>query len=176
MRRMIYAWAVAIAAAGPGCATAPTVRPSEGERMRQDQDLREVIRGWFAAAAQGDVSWRDRHVSQQAEIRIIGTDPEEFLTGSVAYEFLANEAKAAGGKIRVSVGHVEAYVEGDVGWGVALPTITLPDGKTASPRWSAVFHRENGAWKLIQLHASIPVTNAAAFGDTFAGAPPGATR
>jgi hypothetical protein len=57
MRRLIYAWVVTIAAAGTGCATAgagvPTV--SKGERMRQDQELREVIRGWFDAAAQGDV-------------------------------------------------------------------------------------------------------------------------
>lgn len=140
--------------------------------MQESPELRKIIAEWFEAAAKGDTSWRDRHVSREPETRIIGTDPDEFLSGPRAYEFLKKEAEAVGGKVRVTVGHVEAFQEGDVGWGVALPTITLPDGKAVTPRWSAVFHREGGAWKLVQLHASIPVGNAASFGDVFPGAPP----
>ena len=48
--------------------------------------------------------------------------------------------------------------------GVTRPTITLPDGRPASPRWSAVFHREDGEWRLVQLHASIGVPNEEVFG------------
>jgi hypothetical protein len=137
--------------------------------MEAAPEIRDIISAWFEAAAIGDASWRDRHVSRAQGTRIVGTDPEEFLDGAKAYDFLRNEALAVGGKIKVTVGFVEAFKEGSVGWGVALPTIQLPNGDTASPRWSAVFHQEDGDWKLVQLHASIPVTNAESFGDTFPG-------
>jgi ketosteroid isomerase-like protein len=135
--------------------------------MERCQELEEIIRNWFAAAAAGDASWRDRHVSKHADLRIVGTDPEEFLDGDAAYQFLKNEAENVGGKVQVRVAEAEAFSEGSVGWGVALPVITLGDGATVSPRWSAVFHREDGGWKMVQLHASIAMGNREAFGDTF---------
>jgi hypothetical protein len=107
-------------------------------------DLAAVIAGWFKAAEQGDVSWRDQHVSREPGLRIVGTDPQEFLQGEEAYAFLKNEAETVGGRATVEVGEVEAYREGDVGWGVARPVITLMDGTNVSPRWSAVFNRKNG--------------------------------
>ena len=138
--------------------------------MERSSELAEIITDWFHAAASGDVSWRDRHVSRLAGTRIVGTDPDEFLEGAAAYEFLKNEAEAIAGKVSVSVAHVEAFTEGSVGWGVAVPVISLPDGTTVSPRWSAVFHQEGDGWKLVQLHASIAEANEESFGDIFPGA------
>jgi hypothetical protein len=36
-----------------------------------------------------------------------------------------------------------------------------------APRWSAVFRRENGDWKAVQVHASVGVTNEQLFGVEF---------
>lgn len=130
-------------------------------------ELSSVIAGWFKAAVAGDTSWRDKHVSPDASLRIIGTDPDEWLVGEAAYGFLRHEAETVGGRISVQLRHVEAFESGNVGWGVALPEITLLDGGKVTPRWSAVFLKDNGTWKLIQLHASIAIGNAEAFGDTF---------
>ena len=47
-----------------------------------------------------------------------------------------------------------------MGWATAIVTITLPDGKHVSPRWSSVFHEEDGVWKFVQTHASIGIANA----------------
>ena len=135
--------------------------------MEPSSELRRIIEGWFEAASKGDVKWRDQHVSRNSRIRIVGTEPSEWLVGQQAYEFLKNEAEAVGGKIKISVDEAEAYAEGNVGWGVAKITIALPNGKRKSPRWSAVFHREDGEWKLVQLHASIGMSNEEAFGDIF---------
>ena len=135
--------------------------------MQPSTELREVIAGWFKAAESGDAAWRDRHVSSNSNLRIVGTDPDEWLKGEPAYAFLKNEAATVGGRVKVKVLEVEAYEEGSVGWGLALPEITLLDGQKVTPRWSAVFHREGGQWRMVQLHASIPVGNEAAFGDTF---------
>ncbi len=135
--------------------------------MKPSAELREVILGWFKAAASGDVSWRDRHVSGNQGLRIVGTDPDEWLQGSKAYDFLRNEAATVGGRVKVKVREAEAFEEGSVGWGLALPEITLQDGGKVTPRWSAVFHKEGKDWRMVQLHASIAVGNTAVFGDTF---------
>jgi ketosteroid isomerase-like protein len=135
--------------------------------MEPAPDLRQVISEWFEAAAKGDTSWRDRHVSRQAALRIVGTDPDEWLQGEPAYQFLKNEAETVGGRATVKVLEVEAYRQGDIGWGLALPEITLGSGQQVKPRWSAVFIRENDEWKVIQLHASVGIGNVEAFGDTF---------
>jgi ketosteroid isomerase-like protein len=138
--------------------------------MQASNEIREVIAGWFRSIVDGDITWRDRHVSHHPNLRIIGTDPAEWLDGEPAYAFLRNEAEVVGGKLKVTVLELEGFSEGDVGWGCAVPEITLPDGGKVTPRWSAVFHREDSSWKLVQLHASIAISNEAAFGDTFAPA------
>ena len=139
--------------------------------MQPSAELRDVITGWFKAAESGDAAWRDRHVSSHPSLRIVGTDPDEWLKGEPAYAFLKNEAVTVGGRVRVKVLEVEAYEEGSVGWGLAFPEITLLGGQKVTPRWSAVFHKEDGKWRMVQLHASIPVGNEASFGDTFSPAP-----
>ena len=47
-----------------------------------------------------------------------------------------------------------------MGWASAHLTITIPDGGQVHPRWSSVFHREEGEWRFVQTHASIGVPNA----------------
>ena len=133
--------------------------------MDASAELREIIAGWFRAVEAGDTAWRDRHVSRHPDLRIVGTDPAEWLSGEAAYAFLREEAATVGGRVKVTLRDVEAFAEGPVGWGVARPVIALPDGSSVSPRWSAVFRREDGAWRLVQLHASIGVGNAEAFGE-----------
>lgn len=89
----------------------------------------------------------------------MGTDPNEWLEDEKVVEFLREEVKALGGVVKVELGEVEAYQEGSVGWGLASPTLIMPNGQQISPRWSAVFHQEDGGWKLVQLHASVGIPN-----------------
>lgn len=138
--------------------------------MEPSDEVREIILDWFKAAVSGDASWRDRHVSREASLRIAGTDPGEWLSGDTAYAFLKNEAEhlTPDLNVKIDVAEAEAFVENEIAWGFALPTITLPNGSTAKVRWSAVFHREDGGWKLVQLHASAGVPNDQLFAGVFA--------
>ncbi len=137
--------------------------------MQRSLELCAVIAAWFDSVAYGDSSWVDRHVSRQAGVRLVGTDQDEELVGEAVLAFLREEVEAMGGVVQVWLSHVEAYQEGDVGWGLAHPTLTLPNGKQFSPRWSAVFHREDGAWKLVQLHASVRIPNEELLGMAITG-------
>jgi hypothetical protein len=127
--------------------------------MQVSTELCNIIAGWFESVGKGDPSWADHHISRKDGVRLVGTDPSEMLEGEKVAEFLREEVKAMGGVVKVSLGEVEAYQEGSVGWGLARPTLTLPNGTQVSPRWSAVFHQEDGAWKLVQLHASVGISN-----------------
>ena len=127
--------------------------------LEKSKEIANIIAGWFNAAVQGDGTYAGKHLSQRPTMLLVGTDPKEWLRGKAATEFLSNEARESGGRVKVNVGQVEAYKEGSVGWGIAHPTIRLPNGKQFQPRWSAVFHKERGRWKIVQIHASVGVPN-----------------
>jgi ketosteroid isomerase-like protein len=130
--------------------------------MRRSTEIEELVRAWFAAASRGDPSLVQAHVSQGEATRLIGSDPSELFAGGAAVSaFLAGEVRSAGGNARFVASDTEAFSDGDVGWATTKLTITLPDGRHVSPRWSAVFHREDGRWKFVQTHASFGVPNEA---------------
>jgi hypothetical protein len=127
--------------------------------MEKSKQVANLIEGWFDAVAKGDAAYPNKHLSKRPGMLLVGTDPKEWIRGGAAAKFLTEEAKALGGQVKVKVGKVEGYKEGSVGWGIANPTITLPNGKKFQPRWSAVLHKERGKWKFIQIHASAGVSN-----------------
>jgi ketosteroid isomerase-like protein len=128
--------------------------------MQRSPELEDLVAAWFAAATAGDASLVDAHVSRRPGARLIGSDPEEWFRGGDAIAtFLRGEVDGAGGQVTFIPSNVEAFEEGTVGWATTTLTITRADGKQIAPRWSAVFHREDGAWKIVQTHASIAVRN-----------------
>jgi ketosteroid isomerase-like protein len=127
--------------------------------MERAPELEEIIAEWFQSVARGDASWVDRHVSREPDALLVGTDPNEWFEGPRAGEFLKGEAQAMTGSVDVSPGEPIAYREGEIGWGITRPTLRLPDGRSVSPRWSAVFRREDGDWKAVQIHASVGIPN-----------------
>jgi hypothetical protein len=128
--------------------------------MDRSPELEQLVVAWFEGASGGDASLVDAHVSSLDGTRLIGSDPGElFSGGSAVAQFLRSEVEGAGGKATFSPTDVEAFSEGTVGWATTTVTITMPDGRFVSPRWSAVFHMEDGVWKFVQTHASIGIAN-----------------
>ena len=127
--------------------------------MQRSQELEELVRTWFKAATTGDASVVDVHVSSEEGTRLIGSDPDEWLAGDRVAGFLRGEVEGAAGNATFTPAETEAWSEGTVGWATTRLTITLADGRSVSPRWSAVFHQEDGDWKFVQTHASIAVPN-----------------
>jgi ketosteroid isomerase-like protein len=127
--------------------------------VERSSELEDLVRTWFAAATSGDPSVIERHVSEDPAVRLIGSDPAERISGPAVATFLRGEVEGAGGKATFVPTETEAFSEGTVGWATTLLTITLPDGRSVSPRWSAVLHREGDDWRFVQTHASIGVPN-----------------
>jgi len=116
--------------------------------MERSEELRDIIRSTFEAYSTGDASFIDRHTSGQDDVRLIGSDPNEWWEGEQAAEVLKQEMQE--GSVRVSsMGDIEAFVEGTVGWVSSRPVWTLEDGREIPTRWTAVFHQEEGEWKMV---------------------------
>ena len=128
--------------------------------MQRSSELEDLVSQWFAAATRGDASVVDDHVSAHPGTCLIGSDPGEWFRGGEAVaQFLRGEVISAGGAVQISPEGAEAFEEGTVGWATTKLTITLPDGRSVSPRWSSVFHREDDTWRFVHTHASIGVSN-----------------
>jgi hypothetical protein len=129
--------------------------------MEHSAELEGLVVAWFDSASRGEASIVHDHVSRDERVRLIGSDPDELIKGGDAVvDFLTGEVEGAGGAATFTPGDTEAFSEGTVGWATTNLTITMPDGRSVSPRWSAVFHREDGVWRFVQTHASIAVPNA----------------
>ncbi len=128
--------------------------------MERSSELEDLVEAWFAAASRGDASLVLAHVSDSEGTRLIGSDPSEVFKGGAAVrQFLAGEIEGGGGHATFRPADTEAFAEGSVGWATTYLTITLPDGRRVSPRWSAVFQQEDAVWKFVHTHASIGVPN-----------------
>jgi ketosteroid isomerase-like protein len=137
----------------------PGIR-AERDQVEPSDELKDLVVSWFAAASNGDPSLVDRRVSMHPGTRLVGSDPTEWLQGGESIAaFLTGEAEGAAGKVRFTPSDTEAYREGDLGWAATRLTITMPDGRSISPRWTAVLLREDGEWRFVQTHASIGVPN-----------------
>jgi hypothetical protein len=129
--------------------------------MEPSSELGEVVRESFAAVSRGDLGSFAAHVSRQAGTHALGTDPGEWWPDRAGLLNGAAEAVAAGAAF--VAGEVLAWHEGSVGWAVAPEaTIRLADGGAVGFRFTGVYRREDGTWRLVQGHWSVGVPNAEA--------------
>ena len=139
-----------------------------GTTMVHSDELRDLTLLFYEAAATGDLSFFDRHVSRLEGVVFIGTDPNEWWEGLEALrEAMRAQSEAMeGGGLQIVSGQLEAYREGNVGWVIDRDALfRLPDGTEIPFRNTLVFLREEGEWKLVHGHSSIGVRNEELFGE-----------
>lgn len=107
--------------------------------MQRSTEIESIIREWFECVARGDATWLDRHLSRDADLRIIGTDPKEWLKGEQASDLLRADLGSLAGAAKFEVMDAEGYVEGEFGWGAAHFTIRIEGMPEFSPRCRRCF-------------------------------------
>ena len=95
--------------------------------------------------------------SLQDGVVIIGNDPNEWFDDRDS--ILAFMQAGGSGKKEITIQNLKTYSEGSVGWTMDRVTVKLPNGVEVPVRHTRIFHKENGAWKMIHLHVSIAVPN-----------------
>ena len=127
--------------------------------MEQSSELKDLMLRFYEAFSRGDTAFMERIISNQADVLMIGSDPNEWWAGTATI-MQALKAQVQAG-IQAIPGDLKAYREGSVGWIADSMKFVLPDGTEVPARFTIVFHQEDGEWKLVQGHASVGVPNEA---------------
>ena len=135
--------------------------------MEQSDELRELMVRFYEAVNNGDFSFVERYVSRQEGAVFVGTDPSEWWEGFGAFvEAMRTQEEAMGdGGLQIVPSQLQAYREGSVGWVIDRESFQLPDDTEIPFRNTAIFHQEDGEWKLVHAHASIGARNEDVFGE-----------
>ncbi len=130
--------------------------------MHPSTELRELTIQIAHAIGTGDVAVLERHTSRQPGTTFLGTDPDEWWTDLASLRQAVIGQRAVG--VEVIPGDPLAFQEGTVGWAVDRG-LRFRVGEQETPfRMSAVYHQEDGLWKMVHFHSSIGVPNEDAIG------------
>ena len=130
--------------------------------MERSAELAATTQKFYDAMATGDEAAITGLLSNADGVLLIGTDPDEWLTDRPSMLTLLTAQAGTGLKVRS--GDIQAFEEGSVGWVADRGAFILPDGSEVPFRMTAVFHKQDDDWKMIQSHASVAVSNEDAMG------------
>jgi class 3 adenylate cyclase len=102
-------------------------------------------------------------LSSSSLLRVIGSDADTYHQADAAVRVVEAQVNEMP-DIEISVEHLEAFEAGDVAWGVSISTIALPSGGTTQLRHTLIFVLEDGIWRCIHAHASVPQDYEISFG------------
>ena len=123
---------------------------------RNSPDIEEALRRFCAILSSGDAeALADIVTTDHDSIVGVGLDGGLDL-GADWLSAFQEQLREDGGFPRVPGERPQCFSHGDVGWFADRPTLHLPDGSQLHPRLTGVMRHERGAWRLVQLHASLP--------------------
>jgi SnoaL-like domain len=111
--------------------------------------------GKFHSSEQAD-SIRETY-SLQDGVVIIGNDPNEWFDDRDSLLTWINAGSSV--KAEIIVHNLKAFSEDSVGWTIDRVTVKFPNGSEVPIRHTRIFHKEDGAWKMVHLHVSVAVPN-----------------
>jgi len=134
--------------------------------MEDAPELEQLTLRFYEAIGRGDAGLARELTSSQRGVLGIGSDPNEWWegAGTIAAHIKA-QLEALGGELNVVHGAPHAYQEGSVGWiSDRAAALRMENGTEVPFRFTAVFHKEDGDWKIVQFHTSVGVLNENAVG------------
>jgi len=125
--------------------------------LDHSEDLKRLVLALYEASVTGNGAFLNNLVSDDDSVVTIGTAPDEFWMGHSAILQARTSRAQTSSIVAIIPGKIQAFAEGTVGWVVDQPRLRLADGSEIDLRFTAVFHVEQGQWKLVQQHASVGV-------------------
>jgi ketosteroid isomerase-like protein len=153
-------------------ATVMTVAPARAaaNSTQTEEQVKATLQQLYTASANADMETIDRLFSDDTGTLILGSDPTEVAVGHVAavqfwaglFQFLKDQGYPNNGGLKMvsAGGPIQVDSAGSVAWVTDMAEFQFAGGNTPF-RLTAVMHREQGKWKFIQLHFSVPVPNSA---------------
>jgi len=128
--------------------------------VKPSREIRDLVLGFLLDFSKGDPTLLELFSAEKGAVHI-GTDEAEYFTGGLRARAIFRQQLGELGQWRLAPGDVEAFEEGTVGWASCRFMATFRTDVALEARCTFVLHRENGAWKLVQVHKSFPTPNTA---------------
>ena len=154
-------------------ATVMTLAPARAaaNSTQTEEEVKATLQRLYTAAAIADIETIDQLFSDDTGTLLLGSDPTEIAVGHEAavqfwvglFQYLKEQGYPNNGGLKmVSTGGGPIQVDsaGTVAWVTDMAEFQFAGGNTPF-RVTAVMHREQGRWKIIQIHFSVPVPNSA---------------
>src|SRR4051794_31772605 len=131
---------------------APEKGISDADKVTVSSEVKDTVLRFYERMRASDMAGFDEFISTDPSLTVIGSANEwiaerERLRGV----FRLKNAGLAKGANPV------AYENGSMGWFLDRPDWVFPDGSRIHTRFTAILHREQGAWKFVNWHLSVGV-------------------
>ena len=130
--------------------------------MESSVELRDLTLQLAHAIGAGDIDFLRRHTSRQPGTAFLGTDPDEWWADLESLSRALAAQSQAG--VTLDPGQPVAYQQGDVGWAVDREIRFRVGDQEQRFRFTVVYRRDEGVWKMVHFHSSIGVPNTEALG------------
>lgn len=129
--------------------------------VRRSSELEAVVRRFLDARVALDVDAMKALNSQSEFLRQIGSDRDEWVQGfdATVQSWVDNQFQDSWRVSDASLLRIEAFENGETGWAAVEQERTLVNGQEFVFRITMVFALEAYAWKLVQIHFSVPVAD-----------------
>jgi hypothetical protein len=124
-----------------------------------EQQVRAGLMAMVEALNNGDRNGVAASLSTRVECTLIGSDPEEWLTGDQLLAVMDQGMLAGDSPVRVVLDDTFVHVMGEVAWVEGRGRFIDPTSRERPYRMTAVVVREDGEWKGVQSHVSLGVPN-----------------
>jgi hypothetical protein len=120
--------------------------------MKESIEVRNAMLRFYDRLTAGDVPAFDSIVSDHPATVVMGTAPGERVVERHRLRF-GFEAEGVG----MTPGPIIAFADGDLGWILDEPVMSFPDGSRIATRLTAIFFRDDAAWRMVHMHISVGV-------------------
>jgi len=136
--------------------------PVEPQQMtRPSSELLAVSRRWIEAIQNRRKNQISNLMSDHSHLRFVGTGDGELWAGEVVRDGIGDFFGAIPPFIRHEETFAEAFENGEVGWSCFTHELVFanqPD-RTFHMRSTLIFALEDGVWKIVHRHGSLPTPN-----------------
>lgn len=141
-----------------------------GDVPEASAELRAILVRWLRAVEAKDAGAISNMMSTGELTRYVGSDAHEIWSGSdIARALGLHLSELPPFGFDIDDDSVEAYMDGKVGWGSATVRFVLEGREPVLVRNTSVWALEDGVWRFVQIHNSIPSSNEEAVGVTLTG-------
>jgi hypothetical protein len=126
--------------------------------MDRSPEVEQLAVAWLAGMKAGDTVAVASLFAASEATTVIGNGADQWFTGDAYTGKRLDDSIGENGGIPFEPGSPTGWAQGDTGWFADQVAVVFP-AKTIPLRMTGVALRQDGTWRLVQLHVSAAVSD-----------------